>query len=184
MDLTRKRLVSRSQRSTTNRWWTGLLKLVGVGVDWPWMSCKCVALGVGAESRTALPSLRTGENPNTKTTSEELEGLHFSLHLFYWSAVLAGVWSGCFWWNWHLKEQAFSAPLHYLLQGTVIEFFKRYSHQPLWLLLLSSRRQESWKHNSQSIISTLWLAVGCASKASSDKKQVLFNDMFTIITII
>lgn len=56
------------------------------------MSCKCVALGVGAESRTALPSLRTGENPNTKTTSKELEGLHFSLHLFYWSAVWGLKW--------------------------------------------------------------------------------------------
>lgn len=50
--------------------WTLLLKLIPRGEDWPWMSCSCVDLGGGGESRSALPSLRTAgthtmwENPN------------------------------------------------------------------------------------------------------------------------
>lgn len=114
---------------------------------------------------------------------KELEGLHFSLWfvclfgglkwLFLVKLMFPSVLS---------KEQTFSAPLHYLLQGTVIEFFKRSSHQPQWLLLLSSRGQESWKHNRQSIILTLLLVVPV--KQVPIKKQVLFNDVFTIITVI
>lgn len=38
----------------------------------------CLDLGLADESRTALPSLATEEDPNTKTKSKDLEGLHIS----------------------------------------------------------------------------------------------------------